>query len=152
VAKVVIRGGDRIDAYVQKLASKLAAGGVLRVGFLEDAEYPDGTSVAMVAAIQNFGAPAANIPPRPFFSNMVKDEANNWGPLLSNILFNVNYDVEKSLKRLGLGIQGQLRKSIDNTNAPPLAAATIAAKGFEKPLIDTGNMRMSVAYKVDMGS
>lgn len=147
-----IKGGDRMDAYMQNLASKLDKPGTLRVGFMEDAEYPDGTSVAMVAAIQNFGAPAVGIPPRPFFSNMVKAEAHNWGPLLANILFNRKNDVQQSLELLGMGIQGQLRKSIDNTNEPPLAPATIAAKGFEKPLIHSGVMRQSVSYEVKVGT
>ena len=49
---------------------------------------------------------------------------------------------------LGAGIEGQLRQSITDTNAPPLSPATIARKGFSKPLVDTGNMLNSVASEV----
>ena len=53
-----LKGGAHADAYLQKIADRIKQAGTLRVGFLEGATYPDGTSVAMVAAIQNFGAPA----------------------------------------------------------------------------------------------
>ena len=145
-----IKGGDRVDAYMAKIAKRIGKGGTLRVGFLEGATYEDETPVALIAAIQNFGAPSMGIPPRPFFSNMVASKSANWGPQLARILANANNDVERSLSLMGQGIQKQLRQAIDDTNEPPLAAATIARKGFEKPLIDTGHMRMSVDYEIEV--
>ena len=50
---------------------------------------------------------------------------------------------------MGEGIKGQLQQSIRDTNAPPLAPATVSAKGFAKPLIDSSNMINSVDYEVD---
>jgi hypothetical protein len=145
----VIRGGDRVDAYMANIARRIKRSGTLRVGFLEGATYPDGTPVAMVAAIQNFGAPAMGIPPRPFFSNMIAEKSANWGPQLARILHNNGNDVDKSLELMGLGIGGQLVQAINDMNDPPLAPATIAGKGFEKPLIDTGHMRQSVDYEIE---
>ena len=49
---------------------------------------------------------------------------------------------------MGQGISGQLKQSIVDTNEPPLAASTIARKGFAKPLVDTGHMLQSVDYEV----
>jgi hypothetical protein len=103
----------------------------------------------MVAAIQNFGAPAANIPARPFFSNMVRTKSPTWGESLGNLLQKANYDGQKALNGLGYGISAQLQQSIEDTNSPPLSPATIAAKGVSKPLIDTGHMQNSVQYDVD---
>lgn len=144
-----LKGGARADAYLQKIADRIKQSGTLRVGFLEGATYPDGTSVAMVAAIQNFGAPALGIPPRPFFSNMIAKEANNWGPKLARILHNRGYDVDASLRLMGMGIAGQLAQSIVDTNEPPLAPATVARKGSEKPLVDTGHMLQSISFEVE---
>ena len=144
----VLRGGDRVDAYMAKIAARIKKTGTLRVGFLEGATYDDGTPVAMIAAIQNFGAPAMGIPPRPFFSNMIAAKSANWGPSLARILHNNGYDVEKGLAMLGKGIAGQLRQSIVDTNAPPLAEATIARKGFDKPLVDTSHMLNSIEAEV----
>lgn len=144
----VLKGGDRVDAYMAKIAARIKKTGMVRVGFLEGSTYPDGTPVAMIAAIQNFGAPAMGIPPRPFFSNMIAAKSANWGPSLARILQNTGYDVPKSLGQLGKGIAGQLRQSIVDTNEPPLAPATIAAKGFEKPLVDTSHMLNSIDAEV----
>lgn len=147
-----IRGGDKLDAALAAIARKLDQGGTLRVGFLENATYPDGTSVAMVAAVQNFGAPSRGIPPRPFFSNMVAEKSEGWPASLERILVGQDYDVGASLALMGEGIKGQLQQAIRDTNAPPLAPATVARKGFSKVLIDTSNMINSVDYEVDDGS
>ena len=55
-------------------AKTLAAGRVVRVGVLDDApkdphkgEKPSGMSLLEVAAVHEFGAPAAGIPQRSFF-------------------------------------------------------------------------------------
>lgn len=141
-------GGDKLKAYLDRLAAKLGKGGALKVGFLAGATYPDGTSVATVAAINNFGAPAAGVPPRPFFSNMIEEKSPGWGDSLARILKENSYDTKLSLEQMGKGIEGQLRESIVNTNSPPLAEKTIARKGFAKPLIDTSNMINSVDSEV----
>lgn len=146
---MAIRGGGKLTAFLDNMGRRLKTGTVVKVGFLEGATYPDGTPVALIAAIQNFGAPARGIPPRPFFSNMIRDKSPGWGDKLARVLEAVNYDGEKALALMGEGIAGQLRESIQQTNSPPLAEATIRAKGFEKPLVDTGHMLNSVDYEVE---
>lgn len=143
-----VSGGDKLDSFMFDLAKKLEKPGVLRVGFLENATYPDGTSVALVAAIQNFGAPAKGIPPRPFFSNMIAEKSPGWGPALARLLRQTEGDATAALELLGEGIKGQLQQAITDTNEPPLAEATVDRKGFDKPLVDTGHMQSSVASEV----
>lgn len=143
-----VKGGDRLESKLRDLAEHLAAPAMVRVGFLEGATYPDGTSVALVAAVQNFGSMARGIPPRPFFSNMIRDKSPDWGDKLANIMRLNGYDARRSLELMGQGIAGQLRQSIVDTNAPPLSEKTIARKGFEKPLIDTGVMLQAVDSEV----
>jgi len=147
----VLTGGGKLDTALADVARKLASSDAVKVGFLEGATYPDGTSVAMVAAIQNFGAPARGIPPRPFFSNMVSAKSPGWGASLARVLKASNYDATTALRQMGAGIAGQLQTSITETNAPPLAEATIARKGFVKPLVDTGHMQDSVDFEVTKG-
>lgn len=53
-----LTGGEKLQAYLAKIAGNLASAGnepAVRVGFLEGVTYPDGTSLPMVAAIQEFG-------------------------------------------------------------------------------------------------
>ncbi len=94
------------------------------MGFLENARYPNGTQVAMVAAIQNFGAPRAGIPPRPFFTNMVKAEAAGWGAELAARMKKNDNDTKRSLVQLGFHIEGQLRQAIVDTDSPPNSPVT----------------------------
>ncbi|MDE2442354.1 MAG: hypothetical protein KGP14_15160 [Betaproteobacteria bacterium] len=131
------------------IAKKLAKGKSVKIGFMADAAYPDGTPVATVAAIQNFGAPTVGIPPRPFFSNMIRDKSSGWGTSLGHQLKTHGMDAVAALEAAGSGVAGQLVQSIHDTNSPPLADATIKAKGFAKPLIDTGIMWQSVTSQVE---
>lgn len=120
----------------------------MRVGFLENARYPDGKPVAMIAAIQNFGAPRANIPARPFFSNMIAAKQKEWPAAIAGLMKANQYNVDKVLDIAGHAIAGQLRQSIRDTNAPPLSPYTVAKKGHSKPLVDTGHMLNSVDHEV----
>lgn len=142
-------GGAKLEAKLKEIAAMASRAGVLRVGFLEGATYPDGTSVATVAAIQEFGAPAAGIPSRPFFRNMIAEKSPEWGASLGRVAVSTGYDMDKTLALMGEGIGSQLQRSILEFEGEPLAPATIAAKGFDKQLIDTGHMVNSVGYQVD---
>lgn len=170
-----IKGGDKLKATLAALSRKVGRGAALRVGFLEGSTYPDGTSLPMVAAVQNFGSPAKGIPPRPFFTNMVADKSPGWGPALGRILDANDLDAEKSLRLMGEGIKGQLQQAIVDTNAPanspvtdllkqrfPMGGHTFAdlqdarrdvANGETapagKPLVWTSHMLNSVDYEVD---
>ena len=146
---VKLTGGTRLQAKLDELAAKLGKGGAVRVGYLEGATTPEGVSVAMYAAANNFGAPAMGVPPRPFFTNMVADKSPGWGDSLVGILKANDMNVRLSLDKLGEHIKGQLQTSINETNAPPLAEATIARKGFSKPLIDKGYMFNDIGVEVD---
>ena len=143
-----ITGGDKLATILRALVEKSTNASSVKVGFLSGASYPDGTPVAMVAAVQNFGAPRAGIPPRPFFSNMIAEKSPEWGPALGALLIDNEFDAFRALQLAGEGISGQLVQSIQDTNSPPLAQSTIDAKGFSKTLIDTGQLWQSVAYEV----
>lgn len=48
-------GGEDIKRKLLEIAKRLGKGDLLKVGFLEGATYPDGTPVAQIAAVQEFG-------------------------------------------------------------------------------------------------
>ena len=144
-----VSGGGALVRKLAEIAKRVGAGGSVKVGFLAGATYPDGTPVAAVAAIQDFGAPRAGIPPRPFFRNMVAAKKDEWPAAIEKNLVATGYDVNVTLARVGEGIAGQLRQSIVDTNEPPLKPATSRRKGFDKPLVDTGHLLASVDYAVE---
>jgi len=151
VAAITIKGGDKLAARLSEIARALRTPARLKVGFMENATYPDGTLVAMVAAIQEFGSPSNNIPPRPFFRNMVSDKSGEWPDAIAALLKTHNYDAVSVLNLTGGAISGQLQASIANFDSVPLKPSTVKAKGFDKQLVDTGNMMKSVTFIVDGG-
>jgi len=120
-----IKGGEKVQAALDKIARAVTKAATLRVGFMENAAYPDGTKVAMVAAIQEFGAPRVGIPPRPFFRNMVRKKSSEWPKAISALLKQNDYDARTTLMQAGDAIAGQLRQSIVDTMAPPLSPVTL---------------------------
>ncbi|MCW5001068.1 hypothetical protein M7963_06020 [Enterobacter roggenkampii] len=119
----------------------------LKAGFLEGATYPDGTPVPMVAATNEFGNPANNQPPRPYFRNAIAEHEGEWQEAMATLIGSGG-DTRDVLSLLGEIIVDDIKGSIRQLDTPPLSPVTIARKGFDKPLIDTSNMLNSVSYEV----
>ncbi|MCM2574566.1 hypothetical protein NAT65_26055 [Achromobacter xylosoxidans] len=149
MATVGLKGGQALVRRLEDIVKKLGDGGSLRVGFLEGATYPDGTPVALVAAVNEFGRPDRNQPPRPFFRAMIAEKKKDWPRALGAVAKNNDYDIDKTLGQMGEGIKGQLQESIRQLDSPALSPVTVARKGFAKALVDTGHMMNSVDYEVD---
>jgi hypothetical protein len=155
---MAVRGGEKLLAHLAMIQKNMAKGGVLRVGFLEGAMHPGekegdpAIPVAQVAAWNEFGDPKHGRPPRPFFRNMIAAKSPGWGRSMANILKNNGNDAANALQLMGTGIAGQLQRSINEFETPALAARTIAAKGFDKPLIKTADMLRGVGFEVKMES
>lgn len=118
---------------------------VLNVGFLEGSTYPDGTSVPMVAAIQEFGAPKVGIPPRSYFRTMVARESPQWAPALGALLRDSDYDVRRTLTQMGEHVRGQLQQSIADLRDPPLSPVTLMLRRMLKDDPDLVVTRGTVA-------
>lgn len=56
VANSGVTGGLKLEAALKRIAKKVSTASNVKVGFLEDATYPDGTPIAYVASINEFGA------------------------------------------------------------------------------------------------
>lgn len=120
-----VSGGDKLDAALSKLRDRILNAHEVRVGFLEGAEYPDGTlNVPTVAAINNFGAPEAGIPARPFFTNMIARNSPEWGERFAVVLQAADYDAKTAFELMGTGMADQLRQSIVDTDSPPNSPVT----------------------------
>jgi hypothetical protein len=148
MAAKAFTGGDKLLKRLAELSTKVSKKSTFNVGFLQNATYPDGTLVALVAAINEFGAPSRNQPPRPFFRSMITAKSPEWGDQLGKVLKSTDYNTDTSMGLMGESIKGELQVSIIEFSGAPLAPATIAAKGFDKQLIDTGHMKDSVDYEI----
>lgn len=143
-----ISGGKIYESVFQGFVGKVGKASKVEVGFMADATYPDGTQVALVATVQEFGSASRNIPPRPFFRNMIAAHKDGWPATAGRLLIDNNFDAEKTLSQLGEGIKGQLQEAITTFSGVPLAPGTVQRKGSAKQLVDTGQMLSSVDYRV----
>lgn len=151
---VTLTGGGGIEKALAEIAKNVSKASSVDVGFLENSTYPDGTNTAMVAAIQEFGAPKAGIPPRPFFRTMIDAKSPEWGDAIGNLLVANDYDAAKTLGQTGAAIKGQLQESIIDTFAPPLSQVTLMLRKMraEDPdLVVTGKTVGEAARRIAAG-
>ena len=134
----------------------------LQVGWFEGAKYPDGTPVAYVATINEYGYPEGGIPPRSFMRTTITERKRAWADLAKSgnrAVLAGNTTPRLVLTGLGLAAAADIKKKIVSINSPPLKAATIAArmrklaKGkkvglLTKPLIETENMLTTLTHSV----
>jgi len=154
MATIGLSGGSALDQKLREIAEKAGKAGTLSVGFLEGATYPDGTSVPMVAAIQEYGAPAAGIPARSYFRTMIEAKKGNWGKSLGAIAVANGYDMDKTLNLMGEGIKGQLQESIKTADVAPLSPVTVMLRGMkshDQRLVVTGATVGEAARRVAAG-
>ena len=120
----------------------------VKVGILENSKYPDGTSVPTVAYKNEYGW--ANIPPRPFFRDTIKQNKSAWSELAKRGIA-AGYSMDKILGLVGTSMQNDIQMSITQWRTPPNSAYTVAIKGFNKPLIHTSLLRDSIKYEIIEG-
>lgn len=121
-----------------------------KTGWFETARYPDGTAVAYVATIHEFGTP--RIPARPFMRPAVADHGGEWLEALAEgakASLNGGPSPETVLEIVTLQAAGNVAEKIAAVTSPPLKPVTVKRKGFAKPLVDTGQMVQSVTGKVE---
>lgn len=129
-----LKGGEKLQRVLKTMLAATGKANQLRVGYLEGGRYPDGQPVALIAAIQNFGAPGAGIPARPFFTNMVAEESKTWAGKMGALLKDTNWDGELSFTILGNDIKGKLEDSIRHTVSPPLSPVTVMLRGMKSKM------------------
>ena len=166
--KIEFKGSKKINDRLKKMKAATQHIKGYDVGFFKGAHYSplrkrkdksgktttsrikNPPSVAEVAAWQEFGVEARNIPERPFFRQANKKVES---PLLrlihKNLTAKDEYILdENEVAKMGLLHAGEIKKSITKLKEPPNTSQTVQAKGSSNPLIDTGLMRASATYKV----
>jgi len=119
----------------------------ISVGFDNTPHPKSKESLASIAAFNEDGT--STIPPRPFMKMAFVSNAN----FMTNIRVNGRkilrgeLDSQQAMNLLKKEAVQAVKESIDNFDNPENADATIAKKGFNDPLIDTGFMRNNVRAK-----
>ncbi len=130
-----LKGLDRLEA---------------KTGWFETSRDVKGVPVATKAAAHEFGT--SRVPARPFMRPTVAAQRDAWMRQLaqgSKAILRGEATPEGVLEALALRAAGDVAKAIRAVNAPPLSPKTVKRKGFEKPLVDTGQMLQSVTGVVE---
>jgi hypothetical protein len=89
----------------------------------------------------------ATSPPRPFFRPGLAAARPRLAALYRRHAEALLRGGSPSLAPMGEAVEASVRASLDAVSAPPLAPATAAAKGHNKPLVDTGALRASIRWR-----
>lgn len=134
-----------------------------KVGWFESARYPDGTPVAYIATIQEFGSPRNGIPPRSFMRSTAQEQSGYWKDLFASgvrAMLAGNETPVSLMTALGLAAEGDIRVKISEITSPPLKPGTVKGRlrklannkkvgNLTKPLVETGIMISTIQSVVE---
>lgn len=92
------------------------------------------------------------VPERPFMRNAMKDNRGKYRKAMETSapkILRGEADLGQVMNKLGILAQGDIQTEITSLSSPPNSPVTIAIKGSSNPLINTGEMRASVTWKVE---
>lgn len=92
------------------------------------------------------------IPERPFMRNSARNNANKYRQMMAGAVTKIvigKMNLREVMTDLGLVAVADIQREIRSLMSPPNSPVTIARKGANNPLIDTGQMRMAVTFKIE---
>jgi hypothetical protein len=131
----------------------------VRVGVLASkgggAQHSDGITLVELAAIHEFGSPAAGIPQRSFIRSTLETKGADLAKavvMASKSIINGG-SVKQALDRLGAWASTEIKNNVTRgsgiltASGEGLKQSTIDRKGSSRPLIDNGRMIGSVSWE-----
>lgn len=115
-----------------------------------------GDEVLTKGIVNEFGTTATAynsvvIPERSFIRSTYNKQYKKVTEKINKIFVSIlkgDYNIINKLKLIGLEQETEIKKTITDMKIPPNARFTIIKKGFDNPLIETGEMRSKISYKV----
>lgn len=155
-------GGENVARIRRELAAldKMQA----RVGWMESARYADGSPVAGIAVVQEYGSEKMGIPPRSFMRSTQAEKKGDWDKTMKSGFSAVMRGTRTSAKlmeAMGVLASGDVRKKITQIFTPPLATSTLKSRARRasgkakiisvKPLNDSGYMLATLTHVITEG-
>lgn len=152
-----VRVDDRVWRQLKRKFGKELAKKHVRVGVLASEggrENHDGITMVELAAIHEFGSPAAGIPQRSFIRETfeqasTRDAQKKLLDKLAGAMLKNKIEPDAALALLGTWAVNEIKQRIRSGIPPKNAASTIAKKGSSTPLVDTGRLINAVTHKVE---
>ena len=144
---------------IEKLLEKALglAGFETKVGWFENAKEENGQQTAYVAAVQEFGSPAKNIPPRLGIRETAAKREKSWRSFIGQAaeqVLNGSMSGEEAMEGLGLKARGDIFRRINSNPNPRLSERTLAARRRKgrthtETLVDSGRMIETLESRTD---
>lgn len=157
---------DRGAKDMLRRAHELAGGMRVKVGILDDApkdvhpgEKPSSLTLVEIAATHEFGSPEQGIPQRSFIRATIDEhraKITKLSVVLAKDVLTGKRTAEQALDALGAKVAGWMQKRIADGIPPQLKPETLKRKTVngavgDVPLVDTGQLKSSIAWLVEKG-
>jgi hypothetical protein len=129
----------------------------LQVGILGDAgrTIHEGSDLTVIeiGAVHEYGTEDGRVPERSWLRRTFEEKEDELKQTQLKVMkkfFDGQFDAMKVLGVMGLWASTEVKKTITVGPhiPPPLKEATIAAKGSDRPLVDTGQMVDAISWEV----
>ena len=142
--KVIDRGWNQLKRGLKNIDNI-----VVDVGVQAGEAAEDGQDMASIAAYNEFGT--EKIPSRPFMrdsfdENLGRIEKFSQSAIMRAVMGQVSF--MQSMHLVGQTTTGIVQRKIVAGPWTPNAPSTVAQKGSDRPLIDTGSLRQSIRHIV----
>lgn len=149
---ITITGMNEIQKKLEDELRRMSSNKTVLVGIHEDAGTVDDGEFTMAAlgATLHFGTDRAgknnsvSIPPRPWLDVGVAQGTQDYIEAIQQA-----GSIDKAMDMIGLIAVGKVQDYMAELKSPANAQSTIDQKGFDNPLIHTGELRQSVKYTID---
>lgn len=149
--KVIDKGWIRIQRDLKRIT-----GSYVKVGYPEEkSKGHKGKApidIAALGAIHEFGT--STIPPRPFMAQAFDENLQKVVAMIKteeSAILEGKRTTKNALEKIGAFYRDATKMIFLRGQFAPLKAATIARKGSNRPLVDTGQLRASVDFEVIEG-
>lgn len=155
--KITTDNVAKVLSSIQELAGKQVLVGIPASKAEREEGNTEPINNAQLGYIHEYGAPASNIPARPFLIPGVaraQESINNHLQKAAKAAMSGNDEkVDTELNATGLIAQAGARNEINNGDFEALSPVTLAARRKrgrtgDKPLIDTGQLRNAITYVI----
>jgi len=143
------RAWDKFIDQVENLKKKPH----VAVGVLGENSSGEDFGLVEYATANEFGTEAngGHVPERSFIRSTMDEMDGKLKKEMADEKINIiigKTSIAKALGTFGEKITSAIKKKITDIQDPPNAPSTVKRKGSDNPLIDTGRMRQSIAWKI----
>lgn len=125
---------------------------VLQIGVRDSSRAGDGISNAELASIHEFGT--EHVPERSFIRSTMDEHREEYARILAAEARKViegKRTPALSMDLMGQKVASDMQRKIEQGVPPPNADSTIKRKGSSKPLVDSGQLKNAITYRVVNG-